>query len=123
MEWTLDKGRPICPQICEQVCLRIVLGEFKASERLLSVREVALAAGVNPNTVQKSFDVLEAKGILYSQRGSGWFVSEDTHFANEMYAEILREKTAEYFEAMSALGMDAEQTKKYVSEWNVQKDD
>ena len=32
MEWTLDKSRPICPQICEQVCLRIVLGEFQAGE-------------------------------------------------------------------------------------------
>ncbi|MBE6619498.1 MAG: GntR family transcriptional regulator [Ruminococcaceae bacterium] len=123
MEWTLDKSRPICPQICEQVCLRIVLGEFQAGERLLSVRDVALAAGVNPNTVQKSFDILEEKGILYSQRGSGWFVSEDVASAREMYSEILNEKTAEYFSAMRALGMDHEQTKKYVSEWIAQKED
>lgn len=123
MEWTLDKSRPICPQICEQVCLRIVLGEFQAGERLLSVRDVALAAGVNPNTVQKSFDILEKKGILYSQRGSGWFVSEDVASAREMYSEILNEKTAEYFSAMRALGMDHEQTKKYVSEWIAQKED
>ena len=123
MEWTLDKSRPICPQICEQVCLRIVLGEFQAGERLLSVRDVALAAGVNPNTVQKSFDILEEKGILYSQRGSGWFVSEDVASAREMYSEILNEKTAEYFSAMRALGMDHAQTKKYVSEWIAQKED
>jgi len=123
MEWTLDKSRPICPQICEQVCLRIVLGEFQAGESLLSVRDVALAAGVNPNTVQKSFDILEEKGILYSQRGSGWFVSEDVASAREMYSEILNEKTAEYFSAMRALGMDHEQTKKYVSEWIAQKED
>ena len=63
MQWKLDKDRAVCPQICEQVCLRIALGEFAAGEKLLSVREVALAAGVNPNTVQHSFDILERKGM------------------------------------------------------------
>lgn len=118
MKWELDKGRPISPQICERVCVGIALGEFKAGERLLSVRELALDAGVNPNTVQKSFDILEQKGILYSHRGSGWFVSEDVSPAKETLLAILRDKTAEYFSAMSSLGMSVEETKKYVSEWN-----
>ena len=114
MAWTVDKCRPICPQICEQVCLRIALGEFKAGERLLSVREVALAAGVNPNTVQKSFELLEEKGILYSQRGSGWYVCEDISPARETLEKMYAEKTREYFSAMNALGMNAEDTKKYI---------
>lgn len=118
MKWDLDKGRPISPQICEKVCLGIALGEFKAGERLLSVREIALDAGVNPNTVQKSFDILEQKGILYSQRGSGWFVGEDVSLAKETLSKIFRDKTAEYFSAMAALGMSVEETKKYISEWN-----
>ncbi len=117
MEWTVDKGRPICPQICEQVCLRIALGEFKAGERLLSVRDVALAAGVNPNTVQKSFDLLEEKEILYSQRGSGWYVCEDISPARDTLEKMYAEKTAEYFSAMKALGMSIEDTKKYVENW------
>lgn len=107
----------MCPQICEQVCLRIVMGEFRAGERLLSVREVALLAGVNPNTVQKSFDTLEEKGILYSQRGSGWYVCEDISAARRMLEDMYAEKTAEYFSEMKALGMSAEDTKKYVAEW------
>lgn len=117
MDWNLDKGKPISPQICEQVCLRIALGEFRAGERLLSVREVALLAGVNPNTVQKSFDVLEEKGILYSQRGSGWYVCEDTSAAKDALKKIYAEKTAEYFSVMSALGMSEQETKKYVADW------
>ncbi len=117
MEWILDKGRPISPQICEQVCLRIALGEYRAGEKLMSVREVALLAGVNPNTVQKSFDSLEDKGILYSQRGSGWYVCEDISEAKEALKKIYAEKTAEYFSVMSALGMSEQETKKYVAEW------
>ena len=119
MNWTIDKCRPICPQICEQVCLRIALGEFKAGERLLSVRDVALAAGVNPNTVQKSFDSLEEKGILYSQRGSGWYVSDDISFARHALGEIYAEKTAQYFAEMEALGMNKDEVKKYVAAWQI----
>ena len=77
MEWIIDKGRPICPQICEQLCLRIANGMFAPHEKILSVREIAVAAGVNPNTVQRSLEELERRGILYSVRGSGWFVADD----------------------------------------------
>jgi DNA-binding transcriptional regulator YhcF (GntR family) len=117
VEWKLDKNRAICPQICEQVCLRIALGEFAPGEKLLSVREVALAAGVNPNTVQHSFEILEQKSILYSQRGSGWFVSEDISAAKRSLDEMIAEKTREYFAAMDALGISGEETKKYVENW------
>ena len=122
MDWILDKGRPICPQICEQVCLRIMLGLFAPGERLLSVREIALAAGVNPNTVQKSFDLLEQKGILCSQRGSGWYVSADTEPARLAYEALLREKTEAYFASMRTLGMNEAQTKAYVSQWHADND-
>ena len=66
MNWTLDKSRPICPQICELISVAIANGEFAANEKLLSVREVALLAGVNPNTVQKSFEDLERRGVIHS---------------------------------------------------------
>ena len=118
MQWKLDKDRAICPQICEQVCVRIALGEFSPGEKLLSVREVALAAGVNPNTVQHSFEILEEKGILYSQRGSGWYVSEDTALAKNTLKSIIEEKTKAYFEAMDSLGLSAEETKKYIEAWS-----
>ena len=71
MRWLIDKERPICPQINEQIAARIALGEFRPADRLASVRDVAVAAGVNPNTVQKAFESLEAEGLIYSVRGSG----------------------------------------------------
>jgi DNA-binding transcriptional regulator YhcF (GntR family) len=118
MNWKLDKDRAICPQICEQVCLRIALGEFAPGEKLLSVREVALAAGVNPNTVQHSFDILEEKGILYSQRGSGWYATEDISLAKDTLKSMIEEKTKAYFGAMDALGLSAEETKNYIAAWD-----
>lgn len=118
MSWKLDKTRPICPQICEQICVKIASGEFEPNQRLMSVREVAVAAGVNPNTVQKSFEQLDAKGIIYSVRGSGWYVSAQTVTAKDEVSELIRSKTADYFGQMNALGMESAQIKKYVEEWN-----
>ncbi len=118
MKWTLDKGKPLCPQICEQVCLQIALGEFNPGDKMLSVRETALNAGVNPNTVQKAFEKLEQDGILYSVRGSGWFVCEDTTNAKETLDNLVYDKTDAYFAALNALGMSNEEIKNYVKEWD-----
>lgn len=117
MEWKLDKERPVCPQICEQLCVHIANGAFAPQERLPSVREVAIAAGVNPNTVQHAFETLEQKGLLYSVRGSGWFVGEDISLAKDAVKGLMHTKTAAYFAAMAALGMDAAAVKTYVKEW------
>lgn len=117
MKWTLDKGKPLCPQICEQVCLKIALGEFRQGEKMFSVRETALLAGVNPNTVQKAFEQLEQNKILYSVRGSGWFVCEDITPARQTLETLIADKTREYFTALNALGMDNDAIKNYVKEW------
>lgn len=117
MSWKLDKTRPICPQICEQICVKIANGEHTPGQRLMSVREVAVSAGVNPNTVQKSFEQLEAKGIIYSVRGSGWYVSEPPQRAKDEVQELIRSKTDDYFTQMYALGMDVNSVKIYVKEW------
>ena len=117
MEWSLDKSRPICPQLCETLRAKIATREFLPDQRLPSVREVALSAGVNPNTVQKAFDQLEAEGLLYSQRGSGWFASADDTIGSRLLSEITEKKITAFFNEMKALGMSEEDVKKYVASW------
>ncbi len=116
MKWQLDKQRPICPQICEQLCVGIASGEFAPNERLLSVREVAVAAGVNPNTVQKSFEQLEGQGLIYSVRGSGWFVGDDISLAKTQVDELRRLKAESYLAEMAQLGLEPELAAQYVKE-------
>ena len=115
MNWTLDKSRPICPQICEQLCVAIAAGEFKPGDRLLSVREVALLAGVNPNTVQKSFEELERRGVIHSVRCSGWYVNENTGAAVDEVNSLRQKKTEEYLAAMLQLGYSLDDTIKYLN--------
>lgn len=114
MVFRLDKAKPICPQIYEQFCLEIANGSIKPDEKLPSVREVALMAGVNPNTVQKAFETLQASMLVYSLRGSGWFASDNKETAQKIVDGLIKEKTAQYFESMRSFGLDDAQIKKYV---------
>lgn len=60
----LDKNKPLCPQIVEQICALIVNNRLKPGERLLSIRKIASMVEVNPNTVQHAFNLL--KKIIFS---------------------------------------------------------
>ena len=118
MTWKLDKSRPICPQIVEQLCVRIANGQLVPGEKLMSVREAAVEAGVNPNTVQKAFEQLEAKKLIYSVRGSGWYVSDTTDDAKEETERLLYAKARLFFDDRRALGFTDAQIKQYVEEWS-----
>lgn len=118
MGWVLNKNRPVCPQICELLCVDIVNGVFEPQGRLPSVRELAMMVGVNPNTVQRAMETMEEQGLLYSVRGSGWYVQEDTSRAGEVLLHIRREKTKEYFDVMQTLGLSSEEIKSFVKEWD-----
>lgn len=117
MDWRLDKKRPICPQICEKLCVLIASGEITAGERLMSVREVAVYAGVTPNTVQKSFEKLEAQGVIYSKRGSGWYVNKNTEIAKKVLNDLIRLKTIHYLNDMQNLGLDKKEIIQIIKEF------
>lgn len=119
MAWILDKNRPICPQLCEQICVKIASGEYVAGGRIPSVRDIAVEAGVNPNTVQKALTSLTEQGLIYPMRGSGMFVNDNIERAVALVNELKAKRTAEYFEEMETLGMDVGQTRDYVKEWNL----
>lgn len=115
MNWTLDKSRPICPQICEQICVAVAKGELAVGSKLPSVRDIALQAGVNPNTVQKSLEELERMGVIHSVRCSGWFVNEEVDAATEEVKALKTSKTKEYIEAMSLLGCSYDDMLQYMN--------
>ncbi len=118
MNFNIDKSLPICPQICDYISSLIASGEFPPHSKLLSVREVAIKAGVNPNTVQKSFEQLEQNGLIYSIRGSGWFVGDNIELAKKQIDTLAIKKAKSYFEAMAQIGFDTEMAKNYIKEWD-----
>ena len=117
MGWLPDKSRPICPQICEQICLEIAEGTYAPQERLPSVRDIATLLGVNPNTVQRAMEQLDQQMVIFAVRGSGWYVREDISVAKQVLHKMRLEKTTAFFAEMKDLGLSSEQTKFFVEEW------
>lgn len=62
-------------QIADYICEKILLKEWRAEDRVPSVRELAVQLEVNPNTVMRTFEYLQQQEIIYNQRGVGYFVS------------------------------------------------
>jgi len=69
-------NKAIYLQIAEYVCEHILLGKWKADEKVPSVRELAVAMEVNPNTVMRTYELLQNKNIINNKRGIGFFVDE-----------------------------------------------
>ena len=121
MEWKFDSKRPIWYQVCETVRGDIVSGVYKPYEKLPGVRDLAFAAEVNPNTMQRALAELEAEGLLETRGTSGRFVCGDREIIDRARDRILRESAAEYLEQCRRLGADyevAERILKGVNETN-----
>ncbi len=116
MEWKLDGEGPIWAQMVENVKRGIVAGEFGPGERLPAVREMALEAGVNPNTAQRALTELERQGLVYAQRTAGRFVTEDAGTIERLRRELADGTVRAFLEDMRALGFTREEIEQLISD-------
>lgn len=86
----LEGKAPIYEQLFSGVAGLISSGKLKPDERLPAVREVAKQLGINPNTVQKAYALLEQAGFIYSMPAKGSYVSPQTAAADAVRTEALR---------------------------------
>ena len=71
-----SEHKPIYLQNIDLMQEKILQGEWHEEERIPSVREMGAMVGVNPNTIVRSYQLLEAQEIIYNKRGLGYFVKE-----------------------------------------------
>ncbi len=116
MPWNLDDSRPIYLQLMEKIQQDIISGTYRPGAKLPSVRELALDAAVNPNTMQKALSELERSGLVYSQRTSGRFITEDESMLKQLKTELAARHIREFFEKMEQLGFPQEETLALVQE-------
>lgn len=90
--------------------MRVLSGEWVEGERVVSVREMAASVGVNPNTVMRSYERLEADGIIYNRRGIGFFVSEGAmvHIRQLERQKFMEEELPKLRERLQLLGLSIE---------------
>jgi GntR family transcriptional regulator len=99
-----DTTKPIYIQIMEMINKKIVRNEWKAGEKLPSVREMAVKTGVNPNTIQRTYSELERMGIVETRRGQGTFVTENVEVIERLRERLKQDIVDDFIRNMTELG-------------------
>ena len=113
MKWEFDNDRPIYIQLVEKLKLFIVSGQYEPGSRMSSVRDLALEAKVNPNTMQKALSELENLGLIYTKRTSGKYVTEDKKLITKFKNELASEKVYAYLNDMKNIGFSKKEAMDY----------
>jgi len=100
-------------QIADFVCEKILLKEWPPGDRIPSVRELAVQLEVNPNTIMKTYELLQQEKIIFNQRGIGFFAAQDaiqqaTRYRRDWFVE---KDLPQVFRSLFLLGMDPEELK------------
>lgn len=117
MKFNFDNNRPIYIQLVEQIRLLILSGYFKLGDRLPSVREFALIAKVNPNTVQKALQELEDEKLIYTDRTNGKYITDDKNLIKKLKIKIANDFVLNYLGDMNKIGFNKEDAIKYLIEY------
>lgn len=116
MRWELDDSRSIYPQLKEHIKNGIITGEYPPGSAFPTVRDLAQAAGVNRNTMQRAMAELEAEGLLITNRTAGRTVTTDFELIKDMRKQIAAQHTEIFLREMSLLGYSMQEALAAVEE-------
>ena len=116
MSYNFDNERPIYVQLVEKIRLDIISGKLKSGEKIPSVRDFALEARVNPNTMQKALVGLEEEGLLYTERTNGKYVTDNKKLIEKIKKELAEEKVSIFLEDMKNIGIESDEIINYLKD-------
>jgi GntR family transcriptional regulator len=114
LSFSLDaaNGVPIYRQIIQQVEYAILSGRMRPGDKLPTIRSLAVALKINPNTIAKAYGEMEIRGILTTQVGSGTYVSDKAPLLGEVLSaqeglnRKIREVLDRFVQDMKSLGVE-----------------
>jgi GntR family transcriptional regulator len=103
------RSEPVAQVVVEELWLAVIDGSLESGERLPTPRQLAIALGVSPRSIDRAYDELERRGVTASHAGAGTFVSlestsESDRARHQQFAALCRETV----ERTTALGFDIE---------------
>jgi DNA-binding transcriptional regulator YhcF (GntR family) len=105
LAWQFNSNRPIYIQIVDEIELRILNGTYEMGMRLPSVRDLAVLAAVNPNTMQRALAELEEMGLVTTQRNTGRTVTTDETAVSRARDSKADQLAETFMMQMQALGL------------------
>ena len=109
MNWKFTGDRPVYQQIMAAIRGAILTGELPPGKKILSVRDLAAQAQVNPNTMQRALTELEQEGLLIGGGTTGRSVTQDETVLSAAREAAIRELAMECAEKFRTFGMTPSQ--------------
>ena len=102
------ENKAIYLQIIDYVFEQILMEKWHAGEKIISVRELASQLEVNPNTVARSYEMLQNQQMIYNKRGIGFLVDDNAieKIRNQRREEFKKQELPEIFRSIYLLGID-----------------
>ncbi len=117
-----EKGIPIYLQLVSFIKRAVAAGSVSDGEELPSRRYLSARLGINPNTVQKAFSMLELEGVIVSRGGSGSVFTLQEDKTEKIKQELLREELEKSVLAMKSSGLGLEEALSLFKEyWEAEK--
>ena len=106
-----SEHKPIYLQNVDLMQEKILQGDWREEERIPSVREMGAMVGVNPNTIVRSYQLLESQEIIYNKRGLGYFVKDGAvaHRKENMKSEFSANELPQFKAKAQMLGITKEE--------------
>ena len=115
-----DGNVPIYLQIVGYIKRGIVAGTIPDGAEMPSRRMLSALLGVNPNTVQKSYAMLEEEGLIHSRSGAKSCVAADEAAIRRLRGELLGQNLKTIIDAMKQMGMTLEDAQTALADhWEV----
>ena len=112
----IDDTRPIWIQLADSFRSCITNGTWKPGEKIPSVRDLAIEAGTNPNTVQRALAALDEEGLTIPKRTAGRFVATDDAALRTLRRDDARAAASAFIRACRALGVEREDAHRLLDE-------
>lgn len=106
MRFRLDLSQPLYEQVLEQVRSSIAKGEIALGDKIPSVREMAQALKINPNTVMRAYQELERDRLTETRRGQGTFITTDAEKVKTIRYRLAEEAVDEFLSRLGSLGFE-----------------
>lgn len=109
MAWSFSSNAPVYLQIVSHIRSDILRGVYQPDQQLPAVRQLAQTAGVNPNTMQRAFSILEAEGVIVTRGTIGRFITTDLQVLEKAREALRREVILHILEEAHAAGLTPEE--------------
>ena len=121
MGWQFTSRAPVYLQVVSRIRADILSGVYEADQQIPPVRQLALEAGVNPNTMQRAFAVLEAERLFVTRGTVGRFITSDTAVLDAAREVMQKETVARLTEEARSVGLEPEELIRMIRAYTEQK--